>query len=65
MHYALGQAHPTMPSFSIIIYFTLVVQVCSWGGGGEGGRGGLEGSDEPPFLTVVMDYVPLEECDLP
>ena len=61
MHYTLGQAHPTMPSFGIIIYFTLVVQVCS-----QGGRrgGGSVGSDEPPFLTVVMDYVPLEECDL-
>ena len=60
MHYTLGQARPTMPSFGIIIYFTL--QVCSRGGGGGGGS---EGSDEPPFLTVVMDYVPLEECDLP
>ena len=59
MHYTLGQACPTMPSFGIIIYFTLVVQLCSWG------EGGSVGSDEPPFLTVVIDYVPLEECDLP
>ena len=40
MHYTLGQARPTMPSFGIIIYITLVVQVCSWGGGGEGATAG-------------------------